>query len=289
MAFNWTTSNEGLLIIEAEVAEELKSALDTLETVNIAYDGSYNSVHKSGHYETYDSSYYTTHLGSNRSSHYSVNKNMYYATYKGTYKSSHNTDYDSSKSCFIAGTKVLLADGSWKNIEDFVGGELIVGLTKINKVTKLLAVPLTDTRIIYTLTNEKIYFTGEHKFWTKFVDDTEGPTVHNYGEYHYDWLTSPKEEEPTEYPHVSIRYEKLKYATIWGWSEESWKFNTDMMRQYDPNMLVYSLQTENEPDHTMIANGYVTSAWMAADTDYNKIKWDSKKVLNGINVKPLKI
>lgn len=265
MAFTWNPSKIlNSTPIDDAIINELKTNLDTLSNGCATYKG-------------------TNYIG------YCPTDNATYNSTKNVRdNSSDNSSYYSSGgSCFPAGTMVLLADGGWKPIETFVGGEHIVGLTKINTVAELDRVKLSDTRVLYTLTNKKIYFTGEHKFWVRFGDMSEGPVVHNYGEYQYDWLTSPKNEELSKYPRVAIRFEYFDYATIWGWSRESWKFDPEVMRKYDPDQELYSLKLTG-PDHMMIANGYVVSAWMTDyDFDYSVVNWNPERMLSGINVQPL--
>ncbi len=263
MAFNWTPSKiTNSVKIDDSIINELKTNLDTL----------------SGGCATHKATNYIGYCTTDRATVYSTKYAIHHSTANDAWGGS---------TCFPAGTMVLLEDGSWKAIEMFSGGENIVGLTKINTVAELDTVKLSDTRVLYTLTNKKIYFTGEHKFWVRFDDMTEGPVVHNYGEYHYDWLTSPKTEELSRYPHVAIRFEYFDYATIWGWSRESWKFDPEVMRQYDPEQELYSLKLTG-PDHMMIANGYVVSAWMTDfDFDYSVVNWNPERVLSGINVQPL--
>ena len=70
-------------------------------------------------------------------------------------------------SCFIAGTKVTMADGTLKNIEDVKVGDKVKGHKEENTVIKLDPTLLAD-RKLYSFNNDGNYFfTSEHPFMTE--------------------------------------------------------------------------------------------------------------------------
>jgi hypothetical protein len=70
-------------------------------------------------------------------------------------------------SCFIAGTKITMADGTLKNIEDVIVGDEIKGYKNNNKVFQLDHV-LLGKRKLYSFNNDEHYFfTSEHPFMTE--------------------------------------------------------------------------------------------------------------------------
>jgi hypothetical protein len=70
-------------------------------------------------------------------------------------------------SCFIAGTKVSMADGTDKNIEDIVVEDMVKGQNGDNKVIALDPT-LLDERKLYSFNdNEHYFFTSEHPFMTE--------------------------------------------------------------------------------------------------------------------------
>ena len=70
------------------------------------------------------------------------------------------------RSCFIAGTKVKMADGTNKNIEDVVIGDEVQGENKINTVIGLDWVQLAN-RKLYSFNEDGNYFTtSDHPFKT---------------------------------------------------------------------------------------------------------------------------
>lgn len=71
-----------------------------------------------------------------------------------------------AKSCFIAGTQILMADGSQKRIEQVRAGDLVVGRDgTINRVNELEKVRLAGRRL-YSLNGNSHFVTAEHPFMT---------------------------------------------------------------------------------------------------------------------------
>ena len=70
-------------------------------------------------------------------------------------------------SCFIAGTKITMSDGTLKNIENIIVGDKVKGYKEDNTVIKLDPT-LLDTRKLYSFNNtEHYFFTSEHPFMTE--------------------------------------------------------------------------------------------------------------------------
>ena len=70
-------------------------------------------------------------------------------------------------SCFIAGTKVTMSDGTLKNIENIVVGDKVKGYKEDNTVIKLDPTLLADRKLYSFNNNEHYFFTSEHPFMTK--------------------------------------------------------------------------------------------------------------------------
>jgi len=70
-------------------------------------------------------------------------------------------------SCFIAGTKVTMSDGTLKNIEDIKVGDKIKGHKGNNEVIKLDPTLLGDRKLYSFNDNEHYFFTSEHPFMTE--------------------------------------------------------------------------------------------------------------------------
>ena len=70
-------------------------------------------------------------------------------------------------SCFIAGTKVTMADGTLKNIENVKVGDKVKGHKEENTVIKLDPTLLADRKLYSFNDNEHYFFTSEHPFMTE--------------------------------------------------------------------------------------------------------------------------
>ena len=86
------------------------------------------------------------------------------ATAAATDTSQGQTGYGS---CFIAGTKVTMADGILKNIEDVKVGDKVKGHKENNEVIKLDPTLLGDRKLYSFNNNEHYFFTSEHPFMTE--------------------------------------------------------------------------------------------------------------------------
>ena len=67
--------------------------------------------------------------------------------------------------CFIADTKILMADGIYKNIQDVQIGDVLKGETTNNKVLAFHR-PEKSEGVIYGFNGEKAFVTAEHPFKT---------------------------------------------------------------------------------------------------------------------------
>jgi hypothetical protein len=67
--------------------------------------------------------------------------------------------------CFVAGTKILMGDGTEKAIEDVVKGDMVQGSDKPNKVDKPLV--LAYDGWLYSLNGGGYFVTGSHAFMTQ--------------------------------------------------------------------------------------------------------------------------
>ena len=70
-------------------------------------------------------------------------------------------------SCFIAGTKVTMSDGTLKNIENIAVGDKVKGHKEDNTVIKLDPTLLANRKLYSFNNNEHYFFTSEHPFMTE--------------------------------------------------------------------------------------------------------------------------
>ena len=157
----------------------------------------------------------------------------------GSTDTSENTE--GGYSCFIAGTKVTMADGTLKNIEDVVVGDKVKGHKNDNEVIKLDPTLLATRKLYSFNNNDHYFFTSEHPFMTE-----EG------------WK-SIKPEKTKERDGVEL-YEQLKgelkigdkLVTDKGLIEIT---NIESKKMNNPEMPLYNFNVSN--DNSYIADGYV--------------------------------
>ena len=160
---------------------------------------------------------------------------------KGAEKKAAKDPYSGYGSCFIAGTKVSMADGTFKNIEYVKVGDKIKGHKEDNTVIKLDPTSLGDRKLYSFNDNKHYFFTSEHPFMTE-----EG------------WK-SIKPEKTKERDGVEL-YEQLKgelkvgdkLVTDNGLVEIT---NIDSKEMNSPEMSLYNFNVSN--DNSYIADGYI--------------------------------
>jgi len=144
-------------------------------------------------------------------------------------------------SCFIAGTKVTMENGTTKNIEDVKVGDKVKGHKGNNEVIKLDPTLLANRKLYSFNDNEHYFFTSEHPFMTE-----EG------------WK-SIKPEKTKERDGIEL-YNQLvgelkigdKLVTEKGLIEIKEIKSKEMN---DPKMPLYNFNISN--DNSYIADGYV--------------------------------
>jgi len=149
--------------------------------------------------------------------------------------------YSGYGSCFIAGTKVTMADGTLKNIEDVVVGDKVKGHKEENTVIKLDPTLLATRKLYSFNNNDHYFFTSEHPFMTE-----EG------------WK-SIKPEKTKERDGVEL-YEQLKGELKVGDKLVTDKGSIEIKsieskEMNNPEMPLYNFNVSN--DNSYIADGYV--------------------------------
>ena len=88
-------------------------------------------------------------------------------TTTGTTGATQDNQSGDGGSCFIAGTKVTMADGTFKNIEDIKVGDKVKGHKENNEVIKLDPTLLANRKLYSFNDNNHYFFTSEHPFMTE--------------------------------------------------------------------------------------------------------------------------
>lgn len=111
-----------------------------------------------------------------------------------------NNEKWSSTNCFVAGTKILMGDGTEKNIEDVVGTDMVMSYNlslQLNEPREVIATKKTTQYlfITYFLENgREITCTHDHPFYTENYEiGSYSPerTVQFINDYYYTTLTPP--------------------------------------------------------------------------------------------------
>lgn len=128
-------------------------------------------------------------------------------------------------SCFVKGTKVMMADGSIKNIEDVQIGEQVVGQDGAINTVMDYDHPMLDNRLLVGINESGPFMTSEHPVFTK-----EG------------WKSYNTDDTMFAYPHLKdIMVGNLKVG--------------DEIKQYDGTWIkVESLEEHREADQQQVYN-----------------------------------
>jgi len=138
-------------------------------------------------------------------------------------------------SCFIAGTKVKMADGTNKNIEDVEIDEEILGQNGANKVIDYDRPKLGD-RKLYSFNGGKAFVTSEHPFMT------EGG-----------WKSIDPEETLKENPNLTVAILNIGDVII----TDSESITIESIESHEGNAenTVYNFKLDG--DHSYYADGYL--------------------------------
>jgi hypothetical protein len=196
----------------------------------------------------------------------------YYAINDGQSGNAGNCDCSncsSGGSCVVAGTLVLMADGTQKKIEDVKIGDWVAGLEGTNEVLDLYRPVLGHHRCLYRLVfgGLELFTTGDDKMWIRH-EGKEQWGVYNYNDYLYEKLYLPSSGSASgmDMPHIIA--EPVEHAHISGWV----KARATVDRTHDSETQLFHLICGGS--HSYVANGYVTSARIRTDYSYDDAKWN---------------
>ncbi len=165
-------------------------------------------------------------------------------------------------SCFVAGSKVLMADWTWKNIEDVEIGDKVIGIDgKSNTVTAFVRGYTTKMGKLDSIGLDALYFTISHNFWVQYSDEqvwgSNDKALH---------LTSV--HDAMLYDSFDIKDMTLPYATIYGWNNT----RVQEIGNVKPTK-VFNFKVSGS--HSYIVNGYVVSGCACEynDFDWSAIDW----------------
>ncbi|WDZ98135.1 hypothetical protein Herbaro_10225 [Herbaspirillum sp. WKF16] len=175
-----------------------------------------------------------------------------------------------SGSCVLAGTPVLLADGTTKAIETFTGGEMVRTLSGVSRVRALENPRLGVTRRIIELCvgNEApLMISDEHAMWMRFEQD--GLQTEWWGVYNFNHYLVEKENG------IGVRLQRdakpLRFDVPQTHAHiDGWKHVQPIYHMMHPDTPLYHLDVEEGGSY--IAGGFVISSH-AVDRDGEGVRW----------------
>jgi hypothetical protein len=176
--------------------------------------------------------------------------------------------------CFVAGSKVLMADSTWKNIEQVQVGELMYSIDGPAVCIEEEITFLGDRKLLTFAEDESIFWSEDHLFWTINVEDKEWWWSYNPTRVRSQIRAAQNIGlELGLLNNYSIRDETcpVKYAHLDGWKFRQIKSATTNTDEYNENTPLFLPVTSGAP---IIVNGYlVCSGVDESKFDYTAIKW----------------
>jgi len=162
---------------------------------------------------------------------------------------------------------ILMADLTWKPIENIRIGEYVYGLNEINQVIDLYRPRLGDRQLMELPGN--LVFSGEHLFWIKKPNGKQQFGTNDFNAYKREQRYSPIYIGLTKTEPYVIT-EPVEHAHLDGWKVA---YRKVLYNLHDSNLQLYHLIVDGS--HTYIANGYVVGGEVRDDDyDFSNIKWE---------------
>ena len=141
--------------------------------------------------------------------------------------------------CFVAGSQVLMADFTTKNIESVIVGDLVINQSsKVNKVTKLHHHPMID-RWLYKI-NESLEMTDCH------------PILTSKG-----WKSFNPEKTKEIHPDLKIVGELEMLDVLINYDQENESYTSDLTSITKRKTLVPVFNIDVDGDDTFVVNSFV--------------------------------
>ncbi|VVE90710.1 hypothetical protein [Pandoraea bronchicola] len=154
--------------------------------------------------------------------------------------------------CVMAGTQVLLADGTTKAVESFVGGERVRTLMGEATVKELEITSLGANRRIIELDagdGDPLYVSDEHSLWSRSGDGVQWWGTYNFHQYWYE--TQVGTGSVLENPPTMMRWDiPNEHAHV-----DGWKRIRPTFCYLAPETPLYHLAVDQGGSY--IANGFV--------------------------------
>lgn len=171
-----------------------------------------------------------------------------------------------SISCFIAGTKVLMADYSWKAIETLESGDMLMSPTGPARMLRLHHAVLGTGRAMLTMKEDpSTRWVADHPLWSRNKDGKQwwwsGDAPYMRKEVEQGLTAGLKDI-------YSVFEEEVEYAHLNGFVKRT----VQVVEGADPNTPVFIPVLEGPP---CIVNGYVAAAFFNEwEYDYTQLDWN---------------
>jgi hypothetical protein len=176
--------------------------------------------------------------------------------------------YNIFSTCFPAGSKVLMADGTWKNIETVVLNDNVMGMIGSTPVTSIHT-PYLGGRQLLKFADSSLSWSDEHAMWTKsLADNTQWWWTSNKPR----WIreaTTGIIRGLTDNSSIRTGTADTEWANLNGWVSPTVEVDTSTT----PYTQLYYIETGGSP---IIVNGYVVGAGVnQTGFDYTNLNWDA--------------
>lgn len=187
-------------------------------------------------------------------------------------------------SCFVAGTLILMFDGTWKELQSIEVGDVVMGADGLPSIIKGIETPEIGSRRVYRNADDSLRWTEEHKMWSRKAGKQgkqwwwiANPAQQRYEHYFelINYITTGIEgNRTTSMDDLLGVYagEGYEHAHLEGW--KSLDCIVEVTEQYSPSEVVYLFKLDR-PTVPAIFNGYVCSSNTIYATDFN---WDENNL-----------
>lgn len=182
-----------------------------------------------------------------------------------------NCNCNCACTCFPAGTPILMADGSWKGVEEIRAGDLLMTPTGPQAVLEVETPVLGDRKMLaFEDEGAVLHWTDDHAFWTR-RDGREGLAVADRSSFMRGVEAGVVRGLPDNDAVLELDDARDEFAHLDGWVRRK---VIDITDRYAPDTRVYLPVVGGS--HLIIAAGFVMSGGANGfDFDYTAFSWSA--------------
>lgn len=200
--------------------------------------------------------------------------NVPYLLYNGSSYALLQSEYNLGCSCFPAGARVLMADGSERPIQFVRTGDWLMGADGRPVQVRYVDRPLLGNRRMMAFADGSQVWSEEHGFWTRDVAGAEWWWSANPDQWRFEAETG---HIGGLHDNASMRAgDGYEFAHLKGWTHQV----VVEAEGYGPDTQLYLPRTDGVP---IIVNGYVVGAGVNEEGyDYKTLRWNPQAVYDTI-------